>query len=42
MKEYLIKFNVDYTMAALTYIEKEVYRVLQKAKKQQKLALMER
>jgi hypothetical protein len=34
VRKYLMKFDVDNTMAALSNIENEVYRVQQKAKKQ--------
>jgi hypothetical protein len=39
LRKYLIKFNVDNIVAAVSNIETEVYRVQQKAKKEQ-LTLM--
>jgi hypothetical protein len=39
MRKYLLKFYADNTMADFTSIENEVYRIQQKAKKQQ-LTLM--
>jgi hypothetical protein len=40
VRKYLMKFNVDNTMATLRSTENEVYRVQQKVKQQQ-LTLMD-